>query len=408
MSIKQKIKEYIRSNFFDDVSVNVGVPGYNPPVTMVRSKEQAMRVATAFRCTDILSGDIASLDIRVKKRVGDMYIVDDKHPLNKILNIKPNNRMTAFDLFKNAVIQMLNEGNAYLLPQWNLKGDVESIVLLTPGSVAYDKLNNFYQVNDIINGIHETIDGEDIIHLKNMSLDGGYTGVSVINYASQTLSLSASADRQCLETFQSGGKIEGFVSGETELTKGFGVAQDNQLKDASDVITNAVTSGKKIFSIPGGVKFNPLSLSPVDAQLLDNKKFSVFDICRFYGVHPDKVFAGEKENYKASGMSQELYIEDTLIQRLSSIANELTVKLIPDYDLLDYKIEFDVTSKFDSDPQKEAVYIEKTIASGVYTVNYWRKLKGQQPIEGGDDILVSCNLANINSDKIKGVPPKTE
>ena len=49
MNIKQRIKDYIRSNFLDEIDTSVGVPGYKPAMTLVRGKEQAMKVATAYR-----------------------------------------------------------------------------------------------------------------------------------------------------------------------------------------------------------------------------------------------------------------------------------------------------------------------------------------------------------------------
>lgn len=48
--------------------------------------------------------------------------------------------------------------------------------------------------------------------------------------------------------------------------------------------------------LPGELKFQALSISPADAQILDNRKFSVFDVCRFFGVHPDKVFVEQTSN----------------------------------------------------------------------------------------------------------------
>ena len=57
-------------------------------------------------------------------------------------------------------------------------------------------------------------------------------------------------------------------------------------------------------------------------------------------------------------------------------------------------------------------YIEKTIQYGVYTPNHWRAKKGQPPKEGGDELMMSMNVAPIGSVKFKGesknLPPKTD
>ncbi len=285
-------------------------------------------------------------------------------------------------------------------------------VLLSPNTVSYNISLNYYSVTDTINNVFGEFEPEEIIHLKNLSLDGGYTGVSTIRYASQVLSVNASADERTLNSFQPGSTNSGFISGEDTVTRGFGDYQDEQLETVTDRVIDELKSGKNIFYLPGQLKFSQLSMSPADMQLLETKKFGVLDICRFYGVHPDKAFAGQSQNYKASEMSQVQYLTDTLQPILRKIQNEFFAKLIPRSLADQYKIEFDLEAFYQTDLISMANYMEKQIQYGIYTVNEWRKKQGMPPAEGGDVAMVSCNVAPINSAKIKGekvdkVPPKT-
>ena len=132
----------------------------------------------------------------------------------------------------------------------------------------------------------------------------------------------------------------------------------------------------------------------------------MLDICRFYGVHPDKVFAGQSQNYKAAEMSNQSFLSDTLQPYLRKIESELTAKLIPQSLAHRMKIEFDVESLLLTSLEQQAKYIEKTIQYGIYTPNYWRSKKGQPPVEGGDDLMMSMNVAPINSEKFKGTDKK--
>jgi phage portal protein BeeE len=36
--------------------------------------------------------------------------------------------------------------------------------------------------------------------------------------------------------------------------------------------------------------YTPVTVNPVDAQLLETRQFNVVDICRFFGVSPVKAF----------------------------------------------------------------------------------------------------------------------
>jgi HK97 family phage portal protein len=250
-------------------------------------------------------------------------------------------------------------------------------------------------VSDPINKIYGTFEADEIIHLKNLSLDGGYTGVSTLQYASRTLAISANADSANVDTFKNRGTLTGFVSGKN-ATLGFGTIQDTQLQGVADNIERQLASGKKIFNLPGEMSFNQISLSPSDIQLLETKTFNVLDICRFFGVHPDKVFAQQTTNYKASEMSQVAFLTDTLQPVLTQIENELQIKLIPRELSMQYKIDFDIEPLLQTDLLTQADYINKTISAGVKTVNQWRKKFGQTPVEGGDKVLVSANLKALD------------
>lgn len=385
-----------------DTGSNIHVSGAN----------SAMKIAAVFRCVDILSGSIASLPLLLKEKKDGVYLLNEKHDISYILSVRANNRQTSYDLIQNAVVQMVNNGNAYILPVFSDEG-VDQLILLSPNTTSYDLQMDTYHVNDMVNNVFGVFDSDEIIHLRNMSLDGGYTGVSTIQYASRVMNVAANADERTLDSFKPGSMIRGFISGDsTAGVRGMGLAQDNQLKDVGARVSSEIDSGKPIFSVPGDMRFNQLSMSPTDLQLLETRKFSVLDICRFYGVHPDKVFAGQSQNYKASEMSNQSFLSDTLQPYLRKIENELTAKLIPKSLAHKMKIEFDVESLILTSLEQQANYIEKTIQYGVYSPNYWRAKKGQKPIEGGDDLMMSMNVAPINSVKFKGdnqnLPPKTE
>ncbi|MDL2230550.1 phage portal protein [Alistipes sp. OttesenSCG-928-L06] len=379
---------------------------------LIQSANTAMKIAAVYRCVDILSGSIASLPLRFKEKKNGVYQVNEKHEISYLLSVRANSRLTSFDLIKNAVIQMVNHGNAYILPRYSIEGRTD-LILLSPHATTYDVNMDQYHVNDMTNNIFDVFDSDEIIHLRNMSLDGGYTGVSTIRYANRVMNVAANADERTLESFKPGSTLKGFISGDGDAgVRGFGEMQDEQLSDVEKRISKEISSGKPIFRIPGAAKFNQLSLSSTDLQLLDTRKFSVLDICRFYGVHPDKVFAGQSQNYKASEMSNQSFLSDTLQPYLRKIESEFTAKLIPRTLAHKMKIEFDVESLLLTSLEQQANYIEKTIQYGVYSPNHWRAQKGQAPMPGGDEIMMSMNVAPINSEKFRGtaknLPPNSE
>ena len=377
------------------VTYPVSVDAGNDVVT---TKELAMKIAAVYRCVDIVSKGVAQLPLVVKRKEDDYFVIDndDVFGLTYLLQMRPNERLSAYEFKRSIMIQLLiGKGNAYVYPQWGSDG-YASMILLSPGSCSYDVYSNTYIVSDPINKIYGTFDANEIIHFKNLSLDGGYTGVSTLTYAARTLAISANADSANVESFKTRGTLTGFVSGKN-ATVGFGVIQDTQLSDVANNIEKQLASGKKIFNLPGEMSFNQISLSPSDIQLLETKTFNVLDICRFFGVHPDKVFAMQTANYKASEMSQVAFLTDTLQPVLTQIENELQIKLIPRELAMEFKIDFDIEPLLQTDLLTQADYINKTIQAGVRTVNHWRKKFGQAPVPNGDKVLVSANLKALDT-----------
>ena len=376
-----------------------------PPVPQqpisVESSDSAMRVAAVYRCVSILSGTIASLPMIVKRNTDGYFAPDPKNELHHLLTRRPNGRQNAFDMIQNAIIQMLNQGNAYIFIHRYFY-DVRNLVLCSNNTVYYDKITNRYTISDPINQIRGTFEADQVIHLKNKSLDGGYTGVSTITYASRVFSIAASADNQSLRTFQNGSKIKGIISGVKSDTKGLGTMTDNQSTSIADRIESELNSGRDIVAVNGDAQFSQLSITPADAQLLETKKYSVFDICRFYGVHPDKAFAGQSENYKASEMSQLSFLTDTLLPILKQLEAEFNTKLIPDSVADIYKIEFDLEALYQTDLATQVAYWKGGFELGLFTTNYLRNKTGQASIDGGDEAMITCNVAPLNSAKIRG------
>lgn len=407
MNIRNIIRRYVRRNLEKTESGKVTTVPWafftheNKGVDYVSSSELAMRIATVYRCIDILSKGIAQLPLLVVRNAGGWYEEDEEGNLNYLLSARPNSRHTAFEFMRNAVIQVVTQGNAYIVPRMGYDG-WEDLVLICPACCTYDPVANVYVISDNVNKVYGSYEADEVIHLRNMSLDGGYTGVSTIQYASRVLAISANADKDNIETFKNGGLLRGFVSGKGGQTIGFGALQDSQLTTVAENVEKQLNSGKNIFSLPGEMGFSQISLSPADIELLATKTFNVLEICRFFGVHPDKVFAQQSTNYKASEMSQVAFLTDTLQPYLRQIENEFQVKLIPRALHGKYRIDFNTESIMQTDLTTRAAYIEKTIATGVRTVNSWRSKMGQRPVEGGDVPLVSTNLAPLGSDKLSG------
>lgn len=368
------------------------------------SPDLAMKISAVYRSVSILSGTIASLPLNIRKKAqAGHFEVDENDPLYSLLRWRASNRSTIYELLENAIIQILMQGNALIYPKFK-DTNYSELVLITPGMWVYDKYTDKYTITDMVNGIKGTFDSWRVIHLRNKNLDGSKMGISTIQYAGRILNISANADEQTLANMKTGNKQKGFLTGGSVMD-GMGKLQDSQVDVVKQRLEDELTRGDAIMRLPGELKFQALSISPADAQILDNRKFSVFDVCRFFGVHPDKVFVEQTSNYKASENSQTSFMTDTLQPMLSQIETEFTVKLIArSLAGKQQKIQFDREYIYSLDPKTVASYYKDMFDVGGLTTNEIRVRQNMPPVEGGDVAFVTANVAPITSAKIYGEP----
>lgn len=139
-------------------------------------------------------------------------------------------------------------------------------------------------------------------------------------------------------------------------------------------------------------------------QFLESRKFTVREICRFFGVHPSFVFDDTSNNYKSAEQANVAFLSHTLNPLLRSIEVELQRKLIPPQAAHKYKIQFDRRGLYACDLGSRAKYQASRLANGTASVNELRREENLPPVEGGDKIFVSANLKSIEEAGAKPLP----
>lgn len=367
---------------------------YDALVSFIGS-ESAMRVATVYRCVNHLADAVANLSMQFMRRKGDIFVEDENCRFYQLLNFQPDGCMSAVDFWQQLIRYMLLRGNAYVVPVYNLSTfEVDRLALVNPAAVSHDIYNDLYTVSDLIAGVSGVYREEEIIHIKNFSLDGK-TGMSTLSYARVTTGTALAGDKETMDRFVNGGSVRGLVSNDTTSVRGFGEYQDKELQRTAQDIDGRFRSGQRIVSLPGQAQFTPIALSSADMQFLETRKFSVREICRFFGVHPSFVFDDTSNNYKSAEMANVAFLNNTLNPILRKIENELLRKLIAPSLWTKRKFIFDRSGIYACDLESRIKYQNQTIAAGLYTVNEWRMKENRPPVEGGDTVMVSANLRNI-------------
>jgi HK97 family phage portal protein len=373
----------------------VAAPRVGDAAMLYPSGSSPLHVATVYRCVDLLANSVANLRLQYMRRKGEIFVEDTNSRLHYLLTVQPDTYLSAFDFWRQVVTYMLLKGNAYIVPVYDtLTMEIARLALVDPSSVAHDTVHDTYTITDMSAGISGTFDEGEVIHIKNYTRDGKI-GISTLTYAATTLSIANTGNAETLSRFENGGNVRGIVSNDTSV-RGFGEYQDDQLEETAKDLDSKFRTGQRIVSVPGQVQFSPLSLSSTDMQFLETRKFTVREICRFFGVHPSFVYDDTSNNYKSAEMANVAFLSNTLNPILRKIENELHRKLVAPTLCCKRRFEFDRRDLYACDLDSRVKYQASTIAAGIYTVNEWRRAENKEPIKGGDLVLVSANLKSID------------
>ena len=357
---------------------------------------QALQISTVYCCVNAITNTIATLPLQyLKKNTSGIYAPETGR-MAYIVGAQPNEDYNWSDFIAQAVRQMLMcPGETVILPVWSTMeiGELAALILCSPGSVAYESMTRRYLINDPENGISGTYDESEVIHLKNLSIDGKHS-CSVLSFARTTLDIASTGDAETLSRFANGGAVRGFLGNDTSV-KGFGEYADSELHKSAENIDERFRNGERIVNLPGQAQWTPISMSSVDLEFLQSRKFSVREICRFFGVPPTYVFDDTSNNYKSAEMASIAFLSQTINPLLVKIEQEFGRKMISPSRYGKYRFEFDRRGLYTTDLLTKADYQTKTIQSGVYSINDWRRYENQPAVEGGDEVLVSANMKSL-------------
>lgn len=385
-----------------------GVSGadYRENVVYVNNASTAQKIAAVYRAVNLISSGIASLRMEYKRRnraLSYFSLYDHAHgkKMNYLLGVRPNDRLNSFQLFKNLVAQILLYGNAYIYPEKDVMGYVSALYLIHPNRVAYDTESNSYTITDPVNRIYRVCEANEILHFKNMSEDGGYTGKSTISYAALTLGIAATSDNETLKRFATGGRFKAILKNASGVL-GLGEYQDAQLKGHGSDLQDAINRGDDILVVKGDAELSTLSMTSADMQFLESRKFTIREIARFFNVPPSKLMDDSNSNYKSVEVSNIAFYAEALQPIATEIEREFSAKLLNEVTFLDYKFCFNLRSLYALDLESKARWDASRLQNGQATVNDLRRENDIEPVEKGDEVYLSVNFAPLGSAKLSG------
>lgn len=369
----------------------IAAPLYSNAAAVPVNTETALQLSSVWACVKILSESIASLPIKSWEvdKDGKKTPAPDYYLYN-VLNGKPNPWQTRQEFFETMMLQLFLHGNAYAAITRNGRGEVLSLLPLMAEQMKVELIKGdiVYTYSD--GNTIKVYAQNSIWHLK--LLGNGVVGLSTLGYARNTVGIGLAAEQTVTKIYQSGGKPSGLLTIDNALTP----EQKAVVRKNFNDITESPEQGR-LFVLEAGFKFQPVSLSPEDIELLASRRYQVEDIARFFGVPSVLINDTSGSTAWGSGISQivEGFYKFTLRPNIERIESSIKAWLMTREESRRYEIEFDFSSLLRPSYAERVEAAVKAVQGGLLAPNEFRKDEGQEPQEGGDNLFMQQQMTPI-------------
>lgn len=356
--------------------------GEDTAAGMAVNTHTALSIAAVYGCVRIISGAVATLPLDIKRRVDEGTRQDaTDHPLSRLIRRRPNGWQKPAQFKRHMQMSLLMRGNAYALRIPRAAGGVQALVPLNPDRVRVEQLATMglryhYRRPD---GGEVTYRQDEVLHLVGMSLDG-ITGVSVLEYARETIGLALATRKHGAEYFRNGTNVGSWIKHPGKLgNEGLEFLHASLDRYRSD---GDRTSGTLV--LEEGAEFAPLGMSMEDAAFVDTMKLSRTDIAMFFGVPPHMLGDTEKSTSWGSGIEQQArgFVAYTLEDWLITWEEAITVDLAGDADP-DIYARFNRAALVRGDLRTRYATYTQALQWGVMNPDEVRALEDMNPREDG-------------------------
>jgi HK97 family phage portal protein len=370
---------------------------------VVVSPQSALKYTAVWACVQAIAQDTAQVPWDVYRLNGKRTDVASDRSEHYLLHCEPNGKMTSYGFRVALLTNMLLYGAGFAelvrdgagrvkairhLPSWN----VRVFEHLTEDRLVYEVTRN--------NGVRDVLDGSDVIHVPCISLDG-MAGLSPISQHREAIALGLSAERMGAAFFGNSARPSGYLS--CDATSILKKEQRQEVAEAWRISYSGSENTGKIPVLTGGMKWNPLSIPPNDAQFLETRDFQVLDMARMYNVPAVRIGVHEKASSYAS-VEQFLlsYSKFTMMPHYQNIEQEFNRKLFPN--TTDLYCKLDARGLMRGDSAARASFYKSMFEVGAFSSNDILAFEDMNPVEGGDRHFVQQNLMPV--DKVDEVLSK--
>jgi HK97 family phage portal protein len=343
---------------------------------------------TLYSCIMRITSDVGKLPFTLCEVAAGVSKVVENAAYSPVLR-KPNPYQTEAQFREQWMLSKLCQGNAYILKRRDDRGVVVGLYVLDPlrtlpmvsefGNVYYqlktDALNTLpanYPSDKLI------VPASEVIHDRCMAIHHPLIGVPPLAAAYWPALKNLKILRSATEFFANNAQPGGILTAPAGMTEG----DAKQVQDYWSSNFTGTNAGR-VAIVGADMKFTPFAMKSIDAQMVEQMRYSDEQICQPFGIPPFKVGIGTiPAGLGVDGLNQ-LYYADALqthIEHMEGLLNEgLRIKQ-------PLSVELALEPLLRMDEGKRADVETKLVAGKIKTPDEGRLRFNLAPTGGGDTL----------------------
>lgn len=348
--------------------------------------EDCLAYHAVFACMTLIASDVSKLRVKL--------VAQDEHGIWKettngayspVLR-KPNPYQTRIQFFEGWLLSKLARGNTYVLKGRDGRGVVTSLHVLDPNRVkplVSDRGEVFYELNaDNLAGIDGpvVVPAREVIHDRWNCIFHPLVGLSPIYANGLAATQGLKAQESAAALFANQATPGGIITAPGRI----GEDSIKQLKDQWQSNYSGANAGK-VAVLGDGLKFEGMSFSPKDAEIVQQQRWSAEVVCSTFHVPAYKVGVGQMPaNSNVQSLNVEYYSQ--CLQSLIEAAELCLDEGLGIGEQFKLGTEFDVENLLRMDSATLVEVVQKS--KGVLTLDEQRRKLDAGPVTGGDTIYL--------------------
>lgn len=349
------------------------------------TKQQAMSIPVVTKSVNWIASAISGLPIKMYKRTDKGYVeVYDDYRL-PLLNNYSGNCMTANDLKKQLITDLLLDGNGYAYIS-KLGNKIEKLSYIPTNKLTYtESVDNINKIVNIWVDGHQVQD-YNVFRLVN-NTKNGVSGIGFVSDCQDLLS-TILGSLQYENSSISSGVRRGFLKSKAKLDKD----KMDELKQAWKRLTNPNQSD--VLVLNAGIEFEDASSTATESQLSQNKTINMHQILAYFGL-PTNFFEG------ANSDSYLTAVRIAVLPIVKQLVTALNNYLLLESEKQDLKFDIDTSELLRINANERFTAYQTGLSSGILTIDEVRRMENLPVLDmqylklGLGDVLYNINNGSI-------------